>query len=173
MATVAVAENVVTAQGVKVVIGEDGDSRELPPGESPAQSDEILMWAGEPAFLVTPQTSTALGDRVPDSVGLALRRSAERLYCVAADGQELDSQTPEAGCPGWVVGPVETGRGLVLSVDTDGDGISPSMVQTMATVIVAELEQADVDTALAAAPQTDADATAWRTAQERTDELHG
>jgi hypothetical protein len=170
MATVAVAEDIVTAQGVKVAVGEGGKPRELLPGESPAQSDDVIMWDGEPAFLVTTRTPTTSGGLLPDSVGLALRRAVERLYSVAADGRELESQDPEAGCPEWIVGPVETGRGLVLMVDTDGNGISPSMVQTMSAVIVSELERADVDTALAAAPQTDADTTPWRTAQERADE---
>ena len=132
---VTVAEQIFDQQGVKTVIGA-GPPRVVTPGECAAPDEQVLSRDGEPAFRVRLDHEVTGDGDVPDEVGLALRRVAERLFHVTMDGRE----DPDAdGLVEWIVGPSVHARGLALFLDTDGEGFSRPMIEAMASIFVDEL----------------------------------
>lgn len=134
--SVTVAEQIFDQQGVKTVIG-GGPSRTVGPGECPDPGEQILMRGGEPAFRVQLDHEVHSDDDIPEELGLALRRVAERLYHVTTDGREAPDD--DGGHVEWIVGPSVHEGGIVLFLDTDGDGFSRPMIETMGRIFVDEL----------------------------------
>ena len=133
--SVTVVAQLFDQQGVKTVIGE-GPPRTLGPGECPDPGEQVLMRGGEPAFRVRLDHEVHSDDDIPDQLGLALRRVARRLYHVAMDGREVPD---DDGHVEWIVGPSVHEGGIVLFLDTDGDGFSRPMIETMGRIFVDEL----------------------------------
>ncbi len=163
--TVTVAEHIYELQGHKVVLGADGQVREVPAGQRAESDEEILVRAGEPAFRVQFTTPVNGDEDVADEIGFALRRVAKRLFQVMPDGQEVPG---EQGDVEWVVGPAVHDGGVVMYLDTDDNGFSRAMIDTMVDVFVEELTplavRADIVTA---PPLPDEIPPAWLSSDER------
>ena len=164
---VTVVEQIFEQQGVKTVIGA-GPSRLVLPGEVPRPDEQVLVRGGEPAFQVRLEHEVLGDGDVPDEVGFALRRVADRLYDVAMDGQE----DPDGeGRVEWIVGPSVHEGGLVLFLDTDGDGFSRPMIESMAGIFVDELTALGVVAEISGTPAYPDDlGPAWASRAERNGE---
>lgn len=97
---------------------------------------------------------------VPNALGLALCRVADRLYGVLPDG----TGDPDAsGIVEGVMGPAVHDGGLLLSLDTESFGSNEPMVETMTRIFVEELEPLAIPVELtAAAWVNDEIPPAWR-----------
>jgi hypothetical protein len=163
---VTVVEGLYLQQGLKLVLDSGGGPpRQVLAGQRPEPDETILMHAGEPGFEVRLPTALQTDDDLPDEVGLALRRVAERMYRVSAEGEELrDGDGPVE----TVIGPLVHEGAVVLYLDTDGSGFNPAMIDSMARIFVEELAPLDVDAEIAAAPAFAANSvSAWKSSEER------
>lgn len=165
MGRVTVAEQLFEQQCTKVVATADGQVRHLVPGLVPDPTDSILAKLGEPSFAIHLAQAVGADDDVPDEVGLALRRAAQRFPHVLRDGRE---EPAEEGPVEGVFGPVVGDGALVICLDTDGAGAGPSMMSTMVRIVVEELTPLGVDAHVAAGPSfSDAMLSGWLRAEER------
>ncbi len=162
--SVTVAEQIFDQQGVKTVMGA-GPPRVVHPGECPAADEQVLSRDGEPAFRVRLDHEVHSDSDVPDEVGLALRRVATRLFHVTMDGRE---DPGEDGLVEWIVGPSVHEGGLVLFLDTDGDGFSRPMIEAMASIFVDELTPLARQVEVSGSPAFPSDlGPAWASEAER------
>ncbi|WP_147455855.1 hypothetical protein [Nocardioides mangrovicus] len=164
-----VANDVVDAQGYKLALTRDG-VQEIQ-GDLPRGAD-LLMWGGEPAFVVAVLEPAVAPGAVPEDVGLALHRAVDRLYDVTRSGEEVDHPALGEVSAEWVHGPALTELGLLVSVDLDGAGFSMAMLETMVRILTEELATADAHTYLFAAPlDLDRHTPLWepRTTSERSE----
>jgi len=159
MGRVTVAEQLYEQQCTKVVATADGQVRQLAPGLAPGSTDAVLAKLGEPSFAIHLAQAVGAEDDIPDDVGLALRRAAQRLPHVLPDGRE---EPAEEGPVEAVFGPVVGDGALVICLDTDGAGAGPSMVSTMVRILVEELTPLGLDAHVAAGPSfSDAVLSSW------------
>jgi hypothetical protein len=98
---VTVAEKLYEQQGVKVVLTSDGQVRQVPPGQQPEPTEEVLAREGEPSFQVRLAKKVRGDDDIPDEIGLALRNVAHRLHQVMPDGREVPG-APASPFPGEI-----------------------------------------------------------------------
>lgn len=144
---VTVTDRLFERQYLKTVLTADG-VREVPPGQLPAPTDQVLAVMGEPSFRVALANVVRSDHDVPDEVGFALRRAAKRLYDIMADGRE------DSDCEGpveWVLGPVVHDAAVAVWLDTDGAGSGRAMVEAMTKILVEELEPLGVRAEISAA----------------------
>jgi hypothetical protein len=151
---VTVAEHIYEQQGVKVVMTSDGQVREVPAGQRPEPTEEVLTRAGEPSFQVRLAHVVRSDDDLSDGMGLALRRVAQRLYQVMSDGREVPG---EEGPVEWNVGAAVHDGAVVMYLDTDGSGFGRAMVDTMVGVFVEELAPLAVHADISAATASPSD----------------
>lgn len=148
---VTVDEHIYERQRLKVVTTAEGRVREVPPGELPEPTENLLVYAaGEPQFLVRLATPVTSDEDVPDEVGLALRRVTQRMYYVMPDGREVPG---EQGQVEWNVGPAVHDGAIVLYLDCDGTWSSRTMFDMMVGIFVEELTPLGVQAHITAAPR--------------------
>ncbi|GAA3702685.1 hypothetical protein GCM10022399_18900 [Terrabacter ginsenosidimutans] len=164
---VRVDEDLFGRMGLKFVVTPDGQALELLPGQLAEPGADVISHVGEPRFQVRMSTPVLTDADVPDVLGLALRRVADRLFGVMPDGTE----DPDAsGIVEGVMGPAAHDGGLLLSLDTDGFGFNPPMLETMTRIFVEELEPLAIPVELCAASWvTDEIPPAWRSTADRLD----
>lgn len=167
-ALVTVADQIYERQGARMVLASDGRARIVPAGQLPEPTEEVLGREGEPSFQVRLGKEVRSDDDVPDEVGLALRRVAERMYQVLPDGREV---LGEEGPVEWVMGPAVHDGAVVMYLDTGGTGFSRAMIDTMVGVLVEELAplavRADITVAL---PFPSPIPPVWMSSEERRSE---
>lgn len=158
-------EDLYGRMGLKFVLTPEGQSLQLLPGQLAAPGSDIVSHVGEARFLVRIPTPVHTDADVPDELGLALRQVADRLYGVLPDGTEgPDAERVVEG----VLGPAVHDGGLVLTLDTDGFGFNPAMVETMTRIFLEQLEPLAIPLELtAAAWVTDEIPAASRSSAER------
>lgn len=160
-----VAEEIYEQQGVKIVLTSDGQVRQVPPGQRPEPTETVLGREGEPSFQVRLAEVVRGDDDIADDVGLALRRVAQRLYQVMADGREVRG---DQGPVEWIVGPAVHDGVVVMYLDTDGSGFGRAMVDTMVGVFMEELAPLDVHADISAASAFPREiGPAWKSSAER------
>lgn len=162
---VRVDEDLYGRMGLKFVLTPDGQSLELLPGQLADPGSDVVSHVGEAGFHVRMSTRVVTDTEVPDALGLALRRVADRLFGVMPDGTE----DPDAsGIVEGVLGPAVYDGGLVLTLDTESFGFNPPMVETMTRIFVEELEPLAIPVELTAASWvTDEIPPDWRSSAER------
>jgi hypothetical protein len=163
---VTVDQDLYARQGIKLVVSPDGSPRELRRGELADPGDRMLDHDGEPRFQVRLGVPARTDADVPDELGLALRRVADRLPCVTPDGHEdpaTEGETVE-----WVTAPFLFDGTLVIRIDTDGFGFNPAMIEGMVAIFLDELEPLGITAYLTAGPELpDEMIPPWRSTAER------
>ena len=149
MGTVTVADDIITGHGTSWGAPSD---LELPSHLYPA--------SGAPQYLVQPRPGDD-GRIDVDMVGIALQRAVERLLRVTFEGVEVSEEEMDElssyDVPEGVSGPLAIEGGLYLKADTRSDLTTP-MLETMAAIIVDELERAGASAHLSVGPDV---AQAW------------
>jgi hypothetical protein len=149
-ARISVAERIFDQLYHKTVLTSEGEVREIPSGQLPEPTDEILAKMGEPSFEVRLENVVRIDADVADAIGFALRRVAQRLYHVRRDGRE---EADEEGPVEWILGPAVHEGAVVMWLDTDGTGAGKAMIDAMAKVFVEELAPLGVQAHISAGPQ--------------------
>lgn len=121
-------------QGYKSVLPPDGLPVEVTMGELPEPGSELLALWGEPTFAVRLPHALVTREDLPGELVAVLAPLASRLSMVTPAGAEGGEMHVED-----VVSSIEDGA-LVLVCDTDGMGYTPEMIDTMASILVEELE---------------------------------
>jgi hypothetical protein len=162
---VTVTELIYEQQCVKTVITPEGEVRGIPPGQVPEPEQTVLAKEGEPAFLVRLADEVRTDDDVPDEVGFALRKAAQRFFEVQADGREVPDET---GPVEWIIGPAVHDGAIVIYLDTDNSWSSRAMFDTIVGILVEELASLSVQAEIAAAPPLPSPLPAnWMSRSER------
>jgi len=152
-------------QGLKFVLTPEGQALELLPGELPGPGADVVSHVGEPRFHVRMTDPVRTDAEVPDAVGLALRRVADRLQHDTPDGSE---DANGDGIVEWVYGPAVHDGALLMALDTDGFGFNPAMIEAMTRIFADELEPIAVSLELSAASNIPTEILpAWRSSAER------
>ncbi|WP_406831249.1 hypothetical protein ABEG17_00280 [Pedococcus sp. KACC 23699] len=146
---ISVAERIFDGLYLKTVRASDGEIRDIPSGQLPEPSDELLMTIGEPSFVVRLEKEVHEDADVPDAIGFALRQVAHRLHHVMPDGRE---DADDEGPVEWVLGPAVHDGGVVLWLDTDGTGAARAMIDGIVKVFVEELAPLGVQAHVCAGP---------------------
>jgi hypothetical protein len=129
--------------------------------------EDLQNVPGEPGFQVRLASEVLEDADVPDEVGLAVGRAAERFYSVTTDGREVDSAGDELQRIEGVRGPFVDEGGLSIQLDTDGFGVTPEMVAAIGRILVEELTPTGVEAHIDVALGMIDDYPAWRSADGR------
>ena len=161
---VTVADQLFELMYFKTVRTSDERFKDVPLGVLPEPTDHVLARQGEPAFFVSLNDPVHTDEDVPDEVGHALRRAAQRFSELGGDGAvSTDGMTIVE----WVVGPALQDGGLVMYLDTDGSGAGPALIKSMTSILVNELERAGVQATISVPSTPMAVLTPWASTDER------
>lgn len=161
---VSVADQLFERMYVKTVLTPDEQVSRVPPGEVPGPTDQVLTREGEPAFRVSLNDPVRSDDDVPNEVGYALRRAAQRFFALGRDGTpSTDGMTIVE----WIIGPAVLDGTLVMYLDTDGSGAGQALIGSMTSILVEELETAGLPVAVSVPSTPMSLLEAWASAEER------
>jgi hypothetical protein len=144
---VTVQEQLFERLGIKIVTTSDGEVRDVPRGELPEPTDNLLARMVEPTFTVSLRQVLRDDVDVTDELGLALRRVAKRLFQVMPDGREVPG---EQGPVETIVGPTVHEGAVMMFLDTDDSGYGRAMIDGIVGVFVDELAPLTVPTHISA-----------------------
>ncbi len=164
---ISVEERLFERMYVKYVRTPEEEFRNVPPGELPGPTEEVLAVEGEPAFRVSLNQPLQCDDDVPDEVGYALRRAAHRFCQLGGDGTvRTDAMTPVE----WIIGPALQDGALVMYLDTDGSMAGRALVRSMTSILVEELEGAGVPATVSVPSPATESLKDWASTEERAAE---
>ncbi len=142
MRHVRVQDRLYERQGFKSVLPANGLPVEVPVGEVPDPGAELLAFWGEPTFELRLERGVSSKDDLPAQLVSAMPHLMSRLSMVTPEGHEGGGMHVE-GVTSFI-----QDEALVLVCDTDGTGYTPEMIDTMARIIVDELEPLALPVAL-------------------------
>lgn len=168
MPEVVIADRLLERVYIQVVVDAAGVLTQVNPGYLPDPSHTLLATTeAEPTFSVRLAEPVHEDVDLPDAVGLALRRAAQQFYGLTPEGVEAPSD-PAVHPVENVRGPVVSNGEVLISVDTDGRGVSQQVLDAMATVLAEELSAVEA-AAFISIPEWPTNWTHdWLSSSERT-----